>query len=141
MISQHYTIQEFVPPVIYQQFGDNSIWFIDQRIVLLADWLCDYFGVHLIVNDWHKGGQFKESGFRDPATSTGAARGQHKFGRAADFKHPQMDAEGVREEIRRNYKALNQRFGVTTIEQDTPTWCHVDLRWTGLDKLLEVPYK
>ena len=141
MISKHYRIEEFVSPPTIQLFGANAIWFLDQRIVLFADWMCDYFGSHVIINNWHEGGQYKESGFRDPGSSTGAVRGQHRFGRAADFKVPAVDCEFVRDEIRKNFKSLNQRFGITTIEQDTPTWVHVDTRWTGLDHLLEVPYK
>jgi hypothetical protein len=141
LISKHYEIREFVPPEIYQLFGERSIWFIDQRIVLLADWMCDYFGSHVVINNWHTGGQYHESGFRDPMTGTGAARSAHKRGIAADFKIKDIDPEFARDEIRKNFDALHSRFGITTIEQDTPSWLHVDLRWTNQDTLLEVPFQ
>ena len=140
MISKNYDIREFVPPAIYKQYGESSIWFIDQRIVLFNEWLCEYFSVKVIVNDWHKGGQYHDSGFREPG-AVGAKLGQHHFGRATDSKVPGQEYEVVRDEIRRNFKALNQRFGITTIEKDTPTWLHADTRWTGRPDLFEVNFK
>ena len=140
MISKNYDIREFVPPAIYQQFGGSSIWFLDQRIVLFAEWLTEYTGRKAVVNDWHNGGQYHGSGFREPG-SIGASRGQHHYGRAADFKVQGQDPEVLRDEIRRNFKALNQRFGITTIEKDTPSWLHVDIRWTGRPDLFEVNFK
>lgn len=141
-VSKHYDIREFVPPAVWQQFGERSLWFIDQRLVLLGDWMCDYFGVHVIVNNWHEGGHYFESGYRDPETSTGAKRSTHKRGIASDWKVPSMGAEAVRDELRLHYTALHSRFGLTTIELDTPTWVHTDLRWTNRPAvLLEVPFK
>jgi len=141
MISANYCIQEYVPPTIFKQFGEMSIWFIDQRIVLFNEWLSEYCGVKAIVNDWHKGGQYHDSGFRDPLASIGAPHGQHFYGRATDSKVPEQDYEVLRDLIRSNFKSLNARFGITTIEKDTPTWLHVDTRWTGLDHLFECNFK
>ena len=140
-ISENYVIQEFVTPEAYLAFGERSIWFIDERIIKLADWLCDYFKDKVIVNNWHTGGQYHESGLRNFNTTTGATWSQHKRGTAADFKVPGFEPEEVREVIRTYFQSLNTRFGVTTIEQNCPTWVHIDLRWTGLTELLEVPYK
>jgi hypothetical protein len=39
-----------------------------------------------VVNNWHQGGAFSESGLRTMETGTGAALSQHKFGRAFDCK-------------------------------------------------------
>lgn len=140
-ISKHYIIEEFVPPVVHKQFGERSLWFIDQRLALFGDWLCDRFGEHATVNNWHLGGPKVNSGYRDPNCPEGAFRSAHKRGIAADYKLRNVSSEEVRSEIRKNFAELNRMFGLSTIEKDTPTWVHVDFRWTGLPSLFEVPYK
>jgi hypothetical protein len=42
------SIHEFVPPAIYEQFADKSIWFIDPKIVQMAQFIRDRFGFHLL---------------------------------------------------------------------------------------------
>jgi hypothetical protein len=48
--------------------------------------------------------------------------------------------EEFRNLIRNNFEELN-KLGLTTIEMATPTWLHIDLRFTGIDYLYEVPYR
>ncbi len=138
-ISEHFDIREFVDPDTWNQFGENSRWFIDKRLVDCVELLRELTGSPIIINDWHVGGRFKESGLRNPITSTGARYSQHKFGRAADCKL-NGNTEDVRNIIRKNWDKFKS-LGLTTIEKDTPTWVHLDCRYTGLDTLFEVPYK
>lgn len=91
----------------------------------------------IFINTWHQQGQYKESGYRTPNATTGAKYSQHRFGRAGDLKISGIDYEEFRDVIRKHWAD----FGVTTIEENTPSWLHVDIRNTGLDKLLEVPYQ
>lgn len=140
MVSKNFMIQEFVPRDVYQRFGESSIWFIDQRIITLAQHFRDLFGP-LTVNNWHAGGLFDSRGFRPCTDPDGAKFSQHRFGRAVDLVFDDEPAEFIREYIRKNFIHLNQEFGLTTIEKDTPTWVHVDLRYTGLEHLMEVPFK
>jgi hypothetical protein len=142
MISSRYDLREFVSPQAWKQFGESSIWLIDKRIVDFAEWFSDYIDQKAIVNDWHTGREYKQSGYRIPTDQTSKAEfTQHKFGRAEDLKAKGMDYEVLRDVIRDNFKSLNQMFGITTIEKDCPTWLHVDCRWTGLNTLLEVNFK
>ncbi len=139
-ISKNFVIQEFVPDDIYRRYGNSSIWFIDKQIVQLAQFIRDWFGKPVIINNWHTGGAYRESGFRSPLTTTGATYSQHKSGRALDIKISGVDPEEIRNDIRSNFKLFNAH-GLTTIEKDTSTWTHVDGRNTGKDKLFEVGYK
>lgn len=138
-LSTNFVLQEFVPPEIYSLYGDNSIWFLDQRIIDLAQALRDDLGVPITINNWHRGGPYKNSGFRLPSSTEGKLLSQHKYGRAIDPKAKGISPEIVRNHLRRNFTAY-QTLGLTTIESDTPTWVHMDCRWTGLNTLFEVGY-
>ncbi len=140
MLTKNFIIQEFVTPEIYKIFGENSIWFIDKRIINVAQYLRETLNVPATINNWHSGGQYKESCLRNFQTSTGAKYSQHKYGRAADIKFYGLTPEEVRDYIRKNFPVLST-MGLTTIEKDTPTWVHVDCRNTGTNTLFEVPYK
>lgn len=139
-ISEHFDIREFVDPETYAIRGDKSQELVDIRIVRCAELLRELTGKPVIINTWHVGKQYKESGLRLPTTSTGAKFSQHKFGRAIDVKVSGINAEEVRNIIRTNWKEFKEA-GLTTIEKDTPTWVHMDCRFTGLDSLYEVSYK
>ena len=139
-VSLNFTLQEFVDPVTYALRGDRSIELVDSRIITLAQFFHDYFGVGVTINNWSTGGQYKESGTRSFLSKTGAVLSQHKYGRAIDMKLTGMDPEDVRREIRIKWPLFKAK-GLTTIEKDTPTWVHADCRFTGLETLYEVPYK
>ena len=139
-VSENFSLQEFVPKDVYQQYGNMSIWFVDKRIITISQWLRDKLGKPVKINDWVEGGQYKESGFRNFDTGTGAKRSQHKFGRAADIKVAGYEGEELRQIVRDNFPEL-KLLGLTTIEKNTPTWVHIDCRYTDLSVLLEVNYK
>ena len=64
--SKYFSIKEFVPPEIYNQFSDKAWQFIDPRVTLLADFIRDYFGKPMTINDWYRGGTLTLRGFRPP---------------------------------------------------------------------------
>jgi hypothetical protein len=139
-VSKNFIIQEFVSPDVFAQFGDKAIWFIDPKVVSIAQWLRDHTGKVVTINNWHAGGQYKESGLRSFLTSTGAQFSQHKFGRAGDMKIEGLNGTEMRKIVDDNAEKLMQ-LGLTTVELDTPTWLHVDCRYTGLTSILKVPFK
>ena len=139
MISANFKIQEFVPKEIYDVYGDRSIMFIDKRIIDIVQALRDISGRPIVINNWHTsspGNKYNESGYRKPDTKTGAKYSQHKFGRAADVKVSGMNPKDVVNLILKN-EMYFVNLGLTTIEnvEHTPTWVHLDCRWTGLDKI------
>lgn len=140
MLGKHFVIQEFVSPEIYKLRGGKSIELIDSRIVMIAEKLREYFGVPITINNWHTGGQYKESGLRDFDTTTGAKFSQHKFGRAIDCKFQGLEPKYIRKKIIENQGEFI-KVGITCIEADTPTWVHIDCRYTGFNNILIVPYK
>ncbi len=140
MISEHFVIQEFVPPQVYEKFKENSIWFINPQIIKVAEFVRTFFNKPVTINNWHNGGSYTESGFRMPDTSTGAKLSAHKRGCAIDIKMPAADYD----EIRKTILANEQKFldaGVTTFEDGTDTWLHLDCRYTMLNKILVVPFQ
>jgi len=139
-MSTYFKTQEFVPKAIYQKYGENSLWFVDPRIVKLANFTRSFFGKPVTINNWHTGGSYNYRGFRDPECTIGAKLSQHRFGRAIDINVAGMTAEQVHKAILLNEKKFLEA-GLTTLEasKDTPTWTHCDIRATGLEKILIVP--
>ncbi|NJL73884.1 MAG: hypothetical protein HC892_01425 [Saprospiraceae bacterium] len=139
-VSNNFTLQEFVSESVYVKFGNNSIWFIDQKIINIAQLFRTIVDKSVTINNWHNKGSFNESGLRDFSTSTGVSFSQHKFGRAVDLKVDGMTGDQMRKIVIDNKIAFLQ-IGLTTIEDKTPTWLHCDCRNTGLKDLLIVPFK
>ena len=139
MISEHFVIQEFVPKEIYNDFKNNSTWFINPNIVVVCEWLRVTLNKPITINNWHTGGNYNLSGYRTPTESTGAKLSQHKRGDAADIKVSGMSPKEVLRFIQANWKELRD-LGLSTVENPdfTPTWLHIDCRWTDLDTLLIV---
>lgn len=138
-ISSFFSIKEFVPKQIYDRYGDNSMWFIDRRIILLADFIRSRFKKPMLINTWHINQSFNYRGFRPPDCTTGGLLSQHKFGRAIDFNVAGMEVKEVYDDIVKNFD-IYSKAGLTTIEDYTFTasWTHVDIRQTNSDKLLIV---
>jgi len=139
-VSKDFSLAEFVPSSIYEHFVDKAIWFIDPKIVLMAQFIRDRFGKPMTINNYPMGGSFQYSGFRDTACTIGATNSQHRHGRAIDFRIHGMTPMEVRDDIIKNF-ALYGPSGLTTIEGGTPTWTHVDCRFTNMNSLVIVPYK
>lgn len=143
-LTKNFILQEFVPKEIYQVWGEKSIQFLDFRIVEFAQLIRDNLGQRIVINNWHTGGQFNESGLRSFLTKTGTRMSQHKFGRAVDLKlvdlknMPLFDSGKIlRQEVQKNWDVYKHL--ITTTEADTTTWAHFDCRYTGSDDLLIVP--
>lgn len=140
-LSENFILQEFVPQVLWTYKGESSIWFLDQRLIWLVQFFRNYFGKPITLNDWMDGGKLNDCGFRLPDSKTGAVLSQHKFGRAADLHFEGItNYDTIRQEIKDNWP-LFKAEGLTTIEDNTDTWLHIDIRHTGLNKLLIVPNK
>jgi hypothetical protein len=138
-ISKYFTIQEMVPKEIYLRFGRDSQWFIDPRLMTLLDFIREFIGVPMTVNNWNSGGTLSQRGYRIPDTPTGGRLSQHKFGRAADVSYKGKTVQEVYNLILANEKVFMDA-GLTTLEniEFTKSWLHCDIRWTGLNKILIV---
>ncbi len=139
-VSKDFSLAEFIPPDIYEMSPVNGTWFLDPRIITIAQFLRDRYKLPVVINNYLTGGQYQNSGYRDPLSSVGAMFSQHKFGRAIDVKVEGMFPEEIRQDVIRNWNIF-KAVGVTTLEINTPTWVHLDCRYTGLDTLFIVKPK
>lgn len=138
-VSKNFDIREFVPPSIWNKWGEKSIWFIRPEVISLHQFYRDYFGKSVRINNWHYGGKLSLRGFRPPSVTIGAKLSQHRFGNAGDCDIDGMSANEVRAAIMEKPEKF-MAAGLTTLESGAiaKTWVHSDLRQTNLDKILIV---
>ena len=134
----HFTVQEFIPPEIYNEMGDKSIGLMDTKMIETANSLREYFGT-MFINTWSFNGKYRYRGIRptnlrsDPITGERfARRSQHYFGNAIDFHFKDVTIEEAFNEI------INNRFlfpHVHRLEGNATTWIHVDCRGQAYEKI------
>jgi len=129
MISEHFRLEEFIDPVTFAEKGELAFTLIDPRIVDIAEFLRNSIGHPVIINNWHTGGQYKESGLRRMDSPTGAKRSAHKEGKAIDCKVPGLSASEVYDFVLRHESAFYD-VGVRQMEsiEFTKTWTHLSTR-------------
>lgn len=160
-ISPNFDIREFVPPEIWDRFGESSTWFIDKKTVDVAEFYKDFFSryfrnkvgqelkaVIIKVNDWQWNGPRKYSGFRPPDCTVGVSLSQHRFKSAFDCKIILVFHSGRREEV--DYKEIHKIIkdyedtfmenGVSRIEdvKIAKTWLHTDTAWIPHQKKIMI---
>jgi hypothetical protein len=130
-LAPNFTLQEFIPPDIYAERGEKSIELLDDRIISLAQFFRDRYG-SVTINNWNSGGQYKESGLRSALTTTGAKWSQHKRGAAVDLKFSTTTPQKVYADVLKNQKLFFEK-GLRVMENiaATPSWLHIDVRYTG----------
>ncbi len=123
----HFDLTELVPPDLLGQMGEKCWELFDPRLLLSLDMIREILHVPLFINDWAIGGKLKYRGFRPPHCPEGAALSQHRFGRAADISSPKMGADQIRLRLIEINRVLHH---ITFIEDKTPTWVHIDCRYS-----------
>ena len=140
-VSKNFELKEFIPPDIMKVRGDKAIELIDERIIKAAQLLRDLTNSTIIINGTLNGHEYVNSGLRDFNCKEGAYYSQHKYGRAIDTKVIDWTAEKLRQLVRNNWEKF-KAVGITTMEKDTPTWLHLDCRYTTTpETLYEIPYQ
>lgn len=121
----HFQAYEFLPPEIYEVYGDAGLIAMDARILWTLDSLRNALNAPIIVNTWFNEGDFFQRGLRTDAKLLEATPlSQHRFGRAVDFDIQGMSAEDFRQEVRDQKYSLSLLY-VTRIE-DGINWVHLD---------------
>lgn len=138
-LSEHFDLREFVGPSVWEKWGSKAIWFIDQRLLRVAETIRRELQKPVVINDWHVGGHYRESGLRVPGDATYKQWSQHSYGRAIDVKVEHVDNFEVFKHIFDN-SDLYRSLGVGAVEnpKSTPGWTHADLRYNSGQKLLVV---
>lgn len=123
---EFFRIEELVPPGVHAARGARAWELLQVPALVTLDQLRRKFG-RLVVNDWHAGGKFKESGLREFGAATGAKYSQHKFGGGFDVKPRDATVVEMFDYIRANPAQFPH---LTTLEDVafTPTWLHFDVR-------------
>lgn len=136
-VSTNFQLTEFIDKKTFQKWGDASIWFIDPRIIQVAQFIRERHGVPVTINNWSSGGQYQYSGFDPPGGYRKATSlSQHRFGRAIDLKFSGITIEEAYKDIM-DSQDLYMKVGLTTVENIiyTPTWLHCDIRETKMDEI------
>jgi hypothetical protein len=128
-ISPHFYLDEIIDPVTHSEMGEKGIEKIDPKLIDILEYVRTELKKGVIVNTWATGGQYKESGLRNPNTTTGAKRSAHKEGKAVDVKIVGMDAANFFDWCIKHKQQL-YNLGVREIEDHsfTPTWTHLGTR-------------
>jgi hypothetical protein len=139
-ISDNFWASEVLPSEAFSLDPISFNQMITPFLRIVPEQIRSIVGRPIIINNWKTGGQYRESGYRNPKTSTGAGKSYHKIGYAIDVKVPGMSTQ----EIYAYLYAQRERVPmITTYERlsDTPNWNHFDCRFTGLSDWMEVPGK
>jgi hypothetical protein len=123
---KHFKAYELVDKETYEKFGENSFMFFDVIALKTLDGVREYFGKPITVNNWKSGGSMDSRGLRTIKDKTGAAYGQHRFGRAFDFSVQGMTAEEVRKIIIENQD--KEPFNNISAIELNVSWIHIDFR-------------
>ena len=158
-LSEHFSSEEFLPKEIHDYIvirGLDPRWYIKKEAVDFLEWLkekCN--GATITINTWKWGGHYNWSGLRtwhynfenpeiplsDSWFETWADNlSQHRYINAYDVKVEGYSPQQIVQLIEDNFIFIRDTFSLTTVEdpKNTPTWTHLDWRWTGLDYILKV---
>lgn len=128
---QYFKLYELVSPNIYHQFKEFAWNFLDVGLLQDIDLLREKWGKPLIINNWYKGGQYRESGMRCNIDNivknkTTAYCSGHVLGKAYDIKPQKMsdltDLYLCTIDNYDNFQSLSRLENIIK----TPTWQHID---------------
>lgn len=139
LVSKYFQLEELVPKETFQAFGESSIWFLDKRLLTLADFVRDYFKAPVYINNWLWGGIENYRGYRPPTSTVGATQSQHRFGRAFDCSVKDLSPNQVYDTILKNPSQFISN-GLTCMENILAdnSHVHMDIRWTNSPTILIV---
>jgi hypothetical protein len=123
---KYFKIQEFIPKEIYNRFGEYSIYKLDERILITADQIREYFNQKMIINNWFEGGNFEYRGYRPENYINQAKYSSHYFGKAIDFNIDGFLCDEIRQDLIR----FQDKFPYITRIEDgsiSKTWVHIDI--------------
>lgn len=137
IVGDIFDLREFVSEVTFTRHKYRSTQFLDPRLVHLAKGVSDYFGRKVVLNTWHLGGDFHEQGYVWRRASMNSGDFQHRCGRAMNFRVDGMESGEVYSAIVAASPVF-AKMGATVVEawRDGDDDVHLDVRWTGTDKLL-----
>lgn len=137
-ISKNFTSAEVLPPEFFLLPPVELNQKISIFLRLVPQLLRDNFGKDVIINNWISGGQYFYSGARPLDCIDGAPLSYHKKEMAIDVKIPGYSPAEILDHIKKNEKKY---FPLITSYEPlrlTPSWLHLDCRFTGLSQITEI---
>lgn len=138
-VNKYFDLREFVDPVTFAELGEESVDLLDEKLFKISEFVRETLDKPCTVNNWHTGGQYKESGLRNKNTTTGAKKSAHKLGKGMDIKAAGMGGEEWYEFVKKHAKEL-YALGLRRIEDKkiATTWCHMDTKEHGKANVIQV---
>jgi len=151
-LSDHFTSEEFLPKEVHDwcvKKGYNPQWYINEYAVKFLEWLKTQTGdASITINSWAFKGNRNWSGLRtwlfrwggNFFETWGDNLSQHRYKSAYDIVVANYTPVQIVDIIKKNWDFIHKEFHLTTVENPdkTPTWTHLDWRWTGFYYLLIV---
>lgn len=135
-IKDYFDIQELVCKHVYTRFGEGAWSFFDPRMLAVMLYIREGIGKPMWVNNWAIGGNLTQRGLRcnlcqlvkDKTNAGELYMSAHQEGMGWDFNVKGMGPDEVRQWIVDHKDGLPYPI---RMEDDTPTWVHVDTRNDG----------
>jgi hypothetical protein len=126
-IPEGFTAEEFVPPEVFELLGDLSVRIFEPAVFEVLAQLRADFGP-LIVNNWHRKGQFRYRGFRPLTYTSGAPKSQHRLASALDCHSPTIPVPELRAKVIAKARANEGAYAKIGAIEDGVNWLHFDVR-------------
>lgn len=110
-VSENFILKEFVHPKIFRRIGYRSLDFLNPHLIQVCQSLRERLQTPIIINNWYNGGNYINSGLREPRGTVGAEYSGHLFGTAGDLKFPLLSIDEAFEEI-----MSSKDYAITRIE-------------------------
>ena len=123
-LSKNLSLHELVHPDFIEVLGDRAALSICPKLIDTIQALRDQLQSPIKINDWHKGGKFKNSGLRILHSPVGSKISMHKTGHAADLKF-KVSPEKVYYHILNNPDKYPYITRMENIEH-TASWLHIE---------------
>lgn len=152
-ISKNFDVREFVPKHLWDKWGTRCTWFVNPKIVHIAEFYKTFFlayykkklgndnvlNVLIQVNTWHTGGSQEWRGLRTAKCTEGTEDSLHRYMSAfdCDIIIVMKDGSKVEADYKEIHKVIKENEteflanGVSAVEDVAiaGTWLHTDCRW------------
>jgi hypothetical protein len=128
---KYFKAYELVDPVTYAQMGEDALTLFNPELLTALVNVRDFFGVALVINNWHRGGPFRWRGLRtvEQCIKNGAPHSEHRYEpdhlvNAVDFDVTGVTAESARQKILADID--NPLLSFITRLEGGVRWVHMD---------------
>lgn len=128
LANKYFNIEELVSSKCYEQYGDDSIKFLDKIALEALENVREILDIPLICNNWNIGGNRNYCGYREPDCGVGVKTGYHYKGQAFDLISSEMTAKEMREKLSNNIDKLKHPIRVEKWDNKGEiSWLHIDI--------------